>query len=87
MAAPAMPIKPNTTTPDEYYRSHNLTTPREYHVAESRTGIDPHTGEGRFNVLNSLDLMVCWHTTYMAAVACARGVRCSKGHLNTQRGH
>lgn len=80
MAAPAMPNTRNTTTPDEYYRSHNWHTPREYHVVPSPTGVDPHTGEGRFQVLNALDLMVCWHTTYGAAVSCARGVRCSKGH-------
>jgi hypothetical protein len=84
MAAPTMPSRsdntPNTTTPDDWYLAHGMRTPSEFHVAESQTGIDPHTAEGRYNVLNALNLLVCWHTTYMAAVACARGVRCAKGY-------
>ncbi len=88
MAAPTMPrntnpnqdVVPNTTTPDEYYQQHGLRTPSEFHVEASRTGIDPHTGEGRWNVMNALNLVKCWHTTYLAAVACARGVRCSRGY-------
>jgi hypothetical protein len=71
---------PNIPTPSvaEYYEKYQR-TPSEFHVTASTTGGDPHTGgEGRFNVLNALNLLACWHTTYGAALACAAG-RCTRG--------
>jgi hypothetical protein len=61
------------TAPQLYYQTHHHVTYREYHVRPSTVT------EGRFWVMNVLELVVCMHTSEEAAIRCAEGIECNCG--------